>query len=72
MRRGASRRASGQLFPYAVTWQAKRSSDAAYYSGAIRLYAQDAEDAKERTQNELAAHLGLSPESVEILQVWRL
>lgn len=60
------------LSPYAITWEAKRPSGAAHYSGAIRLFAQDAEDARERTQNELAIHLGLPPESVEILEVWPL
>lgn len=61
-----------QLAPYAIMWETKRSSGTIYYSGARRVFAQNAEHAKERARSELASYLGLSPESIEILEVRRL
>ena len=61
-----------QSAAHVITWEARSAHGAVLYSGVRRVFAENAQEAKERALRDLACELRMSPESIDILDVRRL
>jgi hypothetical protein len=61
-----------QLAAYVISWERRSSHGAVLYSGARRVLAGNAQEAKERALRDLADELRMSPDTIDIVDVRRL